>query len=126
MKTHHWLGRIAAKAERKENTIITYWSRGRGIDKAKQSKALHPKYTVLQLTSNSIQCLQSSYTNTTNSNNDKSIIMSSMDEFEKMKVQVRRHIFRRLLPRLTLTLTLSVFHFPVLNSSLNSLFVSPL
>ena len=34
--------------------------------------------------------------------------MSSMDEFKKMKVQVRRHIFRRLLPRLTLSF--SLFH----------------
>jgi len=50
--------------------------------------------------------LQSSYTNT-NNNNDKSIIMSSMDEFKKMKVQVRRPLYFVVCCRLTLTLLLS-------------------
>ena len=63
--------------------------------------------------------LQSSYTNTIN-NDDKSIIMSSMDEFKKMKVQVRRPLYFVVCCLVLLSLSLCFIHFPILNSSLNS------
>ena len=109
MKTPHVFLRIASKSERKENTVIIDIFCSAWIDNAKLK--IPKPYTLNFPMANSPQfnSLQSSYTNTIN-NDDKSIIMSSMDEFKKMKVQVRRPLYFVVCCLVLLLLLLSLFH----------------